>query len=113
MESFEFNDENCPHTFGELLRKWRRRYWKRHRKLSQEKLGDQIVVNVGKSGQEKTIGKNLISLWENGDVLPPIDASGIVIEAIVKALLCSPNEQQMLARAYICDVAKRGEIGRM
>lgn len=107
-ESFAFNEENCPHTFGELVWEWRRRYWRRHGRLSQEKLGDQIVLENG-----RTVGKNLISLWENGTVLPIVDDAGMVIDAIVKALLCSAEEKDMLSRAYICDLAKQSKIRRM
>ena len=107
-EGFEFTKETCPYTFGELLRQLRERYWHTHTKLSQGKLGDQIVLEDG-----STIGKNLISLWETGSVLPPIAASGVVIEAIINALLCNSDEKIMLTRAYICDVAKLGRLQRI
>lgn len=112
-DDIEFNEETCPHTFGELVFTWRDRYSRRYGTLSQQKLGDQIVVGKNADGTDKTVGKNLISLWETGQVLPPVAATGQIIDAIIEALRCTPEEKRMLARAYICDIAKEASIERM
>lgn len=96
IEPFELNKQNCPHTFGELLKILRTR--------SNPRMTLEILAGHISSSRP------VINRWENGEVIPPRAEVSAIIDRIVEALGCSDRERLMLRRAWLCDFLKGANL---